>query len=157
MEHHALIDVAVGQEPNPGEKFYISLQENSEMLGLLDGGRTFRFKSASDADKRMVQKSRVLRVLHFQPVSAGRSESRREGTLTTRGDGAKALARQVTDSTEPGMGRYCVAPCLDCLGERRHCLRPWVRGHAAGLRTTILWARRVSGDDPGEYPAAGRR
>lgn len=82
MEHHAQIDVAVGQEPNPGDKFYINFQENSEMLGLLDGGRTFRFKSASDADKQFVQENRVLKVLHFKAASGGMSESRREGTLT---------------------------------------------------------------------------
>jgi hypothetical protein len=43
MQNTARIDVAVGEKPIPGEKFIITLQENSEMLGMLDRGRTFRF------------------------------------------------------------------------------------------------------------------
>ena len=42
MQNTAQIDVAIGEKPVPGEKFFITLQENSEMLGMLDHGRTFR-------------------------------------------------------------------------------------------------------------------
>jgi hypothetical protein len=81
MEHEARIDVATDEQPRVGEKFYINLQENSEMLGLLDGGRTFRFKSASDADKAFAQDNRVLKVVSFKTTAGGHGEESREGAL----------------------------------------------------------------------------
>jgi hypothetical protein len=62
MPRTAHIDVAKGEQPSSGEKFIIVLQENSELLGQLDNGRTFRFTDPSDAE-RTYQQSHTFTVV----------------------------------------------------------------------------------------------
>jgi hypothetical protein len=82
MQNTAQIDVAVGEKPVPGEKFIITLQENSEMLGMLDHGRTFRFVSPSSAERDYQLKSTALTVVDFDDSLAGGKEPRLVGLLT---------------------------------------------------------------------------
>ena len=81
MPNTAQIDVAEGEQPSPGEKFIISLQENSEMLGQLDGGRTFRLSVPSDAERNYQQESRTLTVVALDLRAADGKESRLVGSL----------------------------------------------------------------------------
>ncbi|HTI01699.1 MAG TPA: hypothetical protein VL752_12200 [Acidisoma sp.] len=78
----ARIDVAVKEKPVPGEKFTIALQENSEMLGLLDGGRTFRFKAPTATEEDYQQANRVLKVVGFDLDLHIEGEPRLLGSLT---------------------------------------------------------------------------
>ena len=82
MPRTAHIDVAEGQQPSSGDKFVISLQENSEMLGELDNGRTFRFVSPSNAERDYQQESRTLTVVALDLDAADGKESRLVGSLT---------------------------------------------------------------------------
>jgi hypothetical protein len=82
MPNIAEIDVAVGEKPVPGEKFIITLQENSEMLGTLDHGRTFRFVTPSSTERDYQMKSSALTVVVFDPSLADGNEPRRVGSLT---------------------------------------------------------------------------
>ena len=82
MPRTAHIDVAEGEQPSSGEKFIISLQENSEMLGQLDNGRTFRFTAPSDAERNYQQENRTLTVVDLDLEAAGNKESRLIGSLT---------------------------------------------------------------------------
>ena len=76
------IDVAVGEQPNLGEKFVIALQENSEMLGLPDNGRTFRITSPTSSEGDYQKESRILTVVEFNCRPANGSELRSVGTMT---------------------------------------------------------------------------
>jgi hypothetical protein len=78
----AQIDVAVGEKPIPGEKFIITSQENSEMLGVLDHGRTFRFVSPSSVERDYQLKSRSLTIVDFHYSSIDGHEPRLVGSLT---------------------------------------------------------------------------
>jgi hypothetical protein len=82
MPNIAQIDVAVGEKPVPGEKFITTLQENSEMLGMLDHGRTFRFVSPSSAERDYQLKSGALTVVNFDDSLADGDEPRLVGLLT---------------------------------------------------------------------------
>jgi hypothetical protein len=82
MQNTAQIDVAVGEKPVPGEKFIITLQENSEMLGMLDHGRTFRFVSPSSTERDYQLKSSALTVVDFDDSLADGGEPRLVGLLT---------------------------------------------------------------------------
>ena len=82
MQNTAQIDVAIGEKPVPGEKFFITLQENSEMLGMLDHGRTFRFVSPSSAERDYQLKSSALTVVGFDDSMADGNEPRLVGLLT---------------------------------------------------------------------------
>ena len=82
MQNAAQIDVAVWEKPIPGEKFIITLQENSEMLGVLDHGRTFRFVSPSSAERDYQLKSTALTVVDFNHSLADGNEPRLVGSLT---------------------------------------------------------------------------
>jgi hypothetical protein len=82
MQNTARIDVAVGEKPVSGEKFIITLQENSEMLGTLDHGRTFRFVSPSSAERDYQLKSSALTVVDFDDSLADGKELRLVGLLT---------------------------------------------------------------------------
>ena len=85
MSTTAQIDFAAAEEPLTGEKFVISLQENSEMLGMLDGGRTFRFVSPSDVERDYQQESRILTVVGFHLNTAHSGDPPRFiGSLTYR-------------------------------------------------------------------------
>ena len=72
----ASIDVAEGEGPSPGEKFVISLQENSEMLGELDDGRTFRFVSPTSIEHDYQQRNRPLTVVGVDLNPAHGNEAR---------------------------------------------------------------------------------
>lgn len=78
----ARIDVAAKEKPVAGETFTITLQENSEMLGLLDGGRTFRFKAPSATEEDYQQANRVLKVVGFDFDLHTEGEPRLLGSLT---------------------------------------------------------------------------
>jgi hypothetical protein len=82
MSKTTQIDVAVGEKPIPGEKFIITLQENSEMLGTLDRGRTFRIVSPSSAERDYQLKSTTLTVVDFDETLADGNEPRLVGLLT---------------------------------------------------------------------------
>ena len=82
MPNTAQIDVAVGEKPIPGEKFIITLQENSEMLGTLDRGRTFRIVSPSSSERDYQLKSTALTVVDFDETLADGNEPRLVGLLT---------------------------------------------------------------------------
>ena len=82
MPRTAHIDVAEGQQPSTGEKFVISLQENSEMLGQLDDGRTFRFTAPSSAERDYQQENRTLTVVGSDLEPAHGNEPRLLGSLT---------------------------------------------------------------------------
>jgi hypothetical protein len=82
MPNTAQIDLAEGQEPLPGETFIISLQENSEMLGVLDKGRTFRFTAPTKPEQVYQQEKSILTVVDFDPINAGSEGRRRTGYLT---------------------------------------------------------------------------
>ena len=82
MPRLAHIDVAEGEQPTPGEKFIISLQENSEMLGQLDNGRTFRFTAPSEAKRNYQQESRTLTVVALDLDATDGKEPRLVGSLT---------------------------------------------------------------------------
>ena len=82
MPKTAHIDVAEGQQPSSGDKFVISLQENSEMLGELDNGRTFRFVSPSTAERDYQQETRTLTVVAFNLDAVHGTERRLLGSLT---------------------------------------------------------------------------
>jgi hypothetical protein len=82
MPNIAHIDLEQGQEPAPGEKFIISVQENSEMLGELDHGRTFRFTSPTKAERDYQQQNRTLTVVDFDPSKADYNAHRLTGYLT---------------------------------------------------------------------------
>lgn len=76
------IDVAAREKPEVGESFTIALQENSEMLGLLDHGRTFRFKAPSTTEADYQQTARVLKVMSLDLDLQTEGEARLIGTLT---------------------------------------------------------------------------
>lgn len=78
----AEIDVAAEEKPSIGEKFTITLQENSEMLGLLDDGRSFRFKSPTETETNYQQANRVLKVVAFDLDLQREGEPRLLGALT---------------------------------------------------------------------------
>jgi hypothetical protein len=82
MQNTSQIDVAIGEKPVPGEKFIITLQENSEMLGMLDHDRTFRFVSPSRAERDYQLKSTALTVVDFDGSLASGHEPRLVGLLT---------------------------------------------------------------------------
>jgi hypothetical protein len=82
MPNTAQVDLAAGEEPLPGEKFVISLQENSEMVGQLDRGRTFRFTSPTQAEQDYQQENCALTVVDFDPSNADGGENRKIGFLT---------------------------------------------------------------------------
>ena len=82
MSKTAQIDVADGEEPHIGEKFVISLQENSEMLGLLDDGRTFLFTSPPSVEHDYQQESRALTIVDFDLDAVDIEEMRLVGSLT---------------------------------------------------------------------------
>jgi hypothetical protein len=82
MQNTAQIDVAVGEKPVSGEEFIITLQENSEMLGMLDHGSTFRFVSPSSSERDFQLKSSALNVVDFDGSLADGHEPRLVGTLT---------------------------------------------------------------------------
>ncbi|HEX3983659.1 MAG TPA: hypothetical protein VHX12_08195 [Acidisoma sp.] len=82
MSNRAHIDVSPGEKPVPGEKFIIALQENSEMLGLLDDGRTFRFKKLSTTERDYQQENRSLNVVSLDLAEADGREERLVGVLT---------------------------------------------------------------------------
>ncbi|MCB8878328.1 hypothetical protein [Acidisoma silvae] len=84
MTMSAQIDVKASEKPAPGEQFIIQLQKNSEMLGLLDDGRTFRFKAPSATEHDYQQENKSLIVVG---LDLGKAESRKErlvGTLSYR-------------------------------------------------------------------------
>ncbi len=85
MPNTAQIDVADGEVPAGGERFVIALQENSELLGLLDRGRTFRFVAPTQAERDYQKENRPLTVVAFELLSVGRKESRLVGALTYMG------------------------------------------------------------------------
>jgi hypothetical protein len=76
------IDVSEGEQPSPGEKFVISLQENSEMVGELDDGRTFRFVSPSSIEHDYQQQNRSLTVVSTDLDPARGHEARLIGSIT---------------------------------------------------------------------------
>jgi hypothetical protein len=78
----AHIDVAKGEQPSPGEKFIISLQENSEMLGELDDGRTFRFVSPSSIEHDYQQQNFPLTVVGIDIDPTQGNEARLSGSIT---------------------------------------------------------------------------
>jgi hypothetical protein len=78
----AQIDVVAGEKPVPGEKFIITLQENSEMLGMLDHGRTFRFVSPSSIERDYQLRSHSLTVVDFNHSLVDGDEPRLVGSLT---------------------------------------------------------------------------
>jgi hypothetical protein len=78
----AQIDVAAGEKPAPGEKFIITSQENSEMLGVLDHGRTFRFVSPSNTERDYQLRSHSLTVVDFNYSLVDGDELRLIGSLT---------------------------------------------------------------------------
>jgi hypothetical protein len=78
----AHIDVAEGEQLAPGEKFVIALQENSEMLGELDDGRTFRFVSPSNIEHDYQQQNRPLTVVGIDFDAAQGNEGRQTGSMT---------------------------------------------------------------------------
>ena len=82
MPAQAQIDVKASEKPVEGEKFVIQLQENSEMLGLLDDGRTFRFKSPSTAERDFQQESKSLTVVGLDLKAADGREDRLVGVLS---------------------------------------------------------------------------
>jgi hypothetical protein len=82
MQNAAQIDVAVGERPAAGERFIITLQENSEMLGTLDHGRTFRIVSPSSTERDYQLKSSALTVVDFDGSLADGNEPRLVGLLT---------------------------------------------------------------------------
>jgi hypothetical protein len=82
MPRTAHIDVAESEKPSPGENFIISLQENSELLGQLENGRTFRFTAPSDAERRYQQDVRTLTVVDLDLNAADGKEPRLVGSLT---------------------------------------------------------------------------
>lgn len=82
MPQTAEIDMAAGEAPRIGEKFLISLQENGEMLGLLDEGRTFLFVSPGQAERDYQEGSRALTVVGFDLRPAGIHEQRVHGALS---------------------------------------------------------------------------
>jgi hypothetical protein len=82
MPNTARVDLVNGEEPLPGEKFVISLQENSEMLGQLDRGRTFRFTSPTKAEQDYQEENRALTVVDFDPIKADVAGDRKVGFLT---------------------------------------------------------------------------
>jgi hypothetical protein len=84
MPTSADIDVKADEKPAPGEKFIIQLQENSEMLGLLDDGRTFRFKSPSAAERDYQQENRTLEVVSLDLDETDSREGRLVGRLSYR-------------------------------------------------------------------------
>lgn len=77
----AHIDVAAGEKPKAGEKFTIAKQENSELLGLLDNGRTFRFKQPSRTEEDYEEAHRILTVVGFDLDRAQGGEARLVGAL----------------------------------------------------------------------------
>jgi hypothetical protein len=77
----ARIDVAAKEKPVAGETFTIALQENSEMLGLLDNGRTFRFKAPGATEEDYQQANRVLKVVGFDLDLHAEGEPRLLGSL----------------------------------------------------------------------------
>jgi hypothetical protein len=81
MQRTAHIDVAGGEQPRQGEKFVIALQENSEMLGQLDDGRTFRFVSPSDVERDYQQENRILTVVGVDLGSPYDDDPRLVGSL----------------------------------------------------------------------------
>ena len=82
MPSTAQIDVAEGEQPSPGETFVISLQENSEMLGQLDDGRSFRFVSPSSVERDYQQENRPLTIVGVDLNTARGRELRLIGSLT---------------------------------------------------------------------------
>jgi hypothetical protein len=78
------IDVAAKEKPVPGETFTIALQENSERLGMLDHGRTFRFKAPGATEEDYQQASRVLKVVSVNLDLQTEGEPRLLGSLTYR-------------------------------------------------------------------------
>lgn len=78
----AHIDVAEKERPLAGETFTIALQENSEMLGLMDDGRTFRFTAPGATEEDYQQASRVLKVVSFNLDRRAEGEPRLVGSLT---------------------------------------------------------------------------
>ncbi|MCB8883652.1 hypothetical protein ACELLULO517_25610 [Acidisoma cellulosilytica] len=84
MPTNAQIDVKAGEKPTPGEKFIIQLQENSEMLGLLDDGRTFRFKTPSATERDYQQENKSLVVIGLDLDDADSREERLVGMLSYR-------------------------------------------------------------------------
>ena len=82
MPTQAQIDVTASEKPVAGEKFVIQLQENSEMLGLLDDGRTFRFKSPSGTERDFQQENKSLTVVGLDLQEAESREDRLVGLLT---------------------------------------------------------------------------
>ena len=84
MTMSAQIDVKASEKPVPGEQFIIQLQENSEMLGLLDDGRTFRFKAPSATEQNYQQENKSLVVVGLDLDKAESREERLIGTLIYR-------------------------------------------------------------------------
>jgi len=82
MPTQAQIDVKASEKPVAGEKFVIQMQENSEMLGLLDDGRTFRFKSPSKAERDFQQEAKSLTVVSIDLNEADGREDRLVGVLS---------------------------------------------------------------------------
>ncbi|GAB0117065.1 hypothetical protein [Acidisoma sp. 7E03] len=77
----AHIDVAAEEKPKAGEKFTISKQENSELLGLLDDGRSFRFKQPSKTEEDYEEAHRILTVVSFDLDRTREGEPRLVGAL----------------------------------------------------------------------------
>ncbi|MCB8876944.1 hypothetical protein [Acidisoma silvae] len=84
MPTSAEIDVKASEKPVPGEKFIIQLQENSEMLGLLDDGRSFRFKAPSATEQDYQQENKSLTVVGLKLDEADSGEDRLVGMLSYR-------------------------------------------------------------------------
>ncbi|MCB8883887.1 hypothetical protein ACELLULO517_26815 [Acidisoma cellulosilytica] len=84
MATSAQIDVKASEKPTPGEKFIIQLQENSEMLGLLNDGRTFRFKTPSTTERDYQQENKSLVVVGLDLDDADSREERLVGVLNYR-------------------------------------------------------------------------
>jgi hypothetical protein len=82
MPNTTHVDLDGGEEPLPGERFVILLQENSEMLGQLDRGRTFRFTSPTKVERDYQQENRALTVVDFDPIRSDVGENRKIGFLT---------------------------------------------------------------------------
>jgi hypothetical protein len=78
MQHATEIDVARAEAPRIGEKFVFAAQENSEILGLLEDGRSFRLTAPSARERDLQQESRPLtiRALDLHPAEGGEARLR---------------------------------------------------------------------------------
>ena len=84
MSTSAQIDVKASEKPVPGEKFIIQLRESSEMLGLLDDGRSFRFKAPSATEHDYQEENKSLTVVGLNLDEADSGEGRLVGMLSYR-------------------------------------------------------------------------